>query len=366
MKILYIVTVGGTIGFFKSLIKDLIDNGSVVDIACGEPERVPSCFNEWGCFVYPIDCSRLPIKNGNIKAIKQIKEIVEKEKYDIVHCHTPIAAAYTRLACKSLRKKNMVKVIYTAHGFHFYAGAPLMNWLVYYPIEKWLSRYTDVLITINNEDYFRAKKKFRAVRIEYVPGVGIDVDRFIPCTEGRERIRNEMGLSSERVVLLSVGELNDNKNHERVIRAIEGLDITYVIAGAGYLKERLELIAKELKVDVRLVGYRKDVKDFYNAADFYILPSKREGLNVSLMEAMACGLPCLVGRIRGNVDLIEDSLGGCLFNPLNEKDIRLAIEKELNNSCGQGAYNRVKIKSFCMNRIIHAMKSIYDDVSILI
>ena len=178
MKILYVTTIGITMTFFKQLIRELLDDGHTVDIICNEDnEKVPACYREWNCNIYHHSCSRFPLSKGNLQAISQIKNLVSENQYDIVHCHTPIAAMCTRVACKKLRKEGL-KVIYTAHGFHFYKGAPMLNWLVYYPIEKICSFWTDVLITINQEDYELAKHKMRAKKVEYVSGVGIDVDKF--------------------------------------------------------------------------------------------------------------------------------------------------------------------------------------------
>ena len=312
--------------FFKSFIKELINKGNIVDIATNENNgdtAVPECYREWGCRVFNISCSRSPFKIGNIKAIKEIRGIVQDNGYDIVHCHTPIAAFCTRLACKSFRKKG-TKVLYTAHGFHFYKGAPLKNWLVFYPIEKMCSRWTDVLITINTEDYALAKKSFWAKRTEYVPGVGIDT-AFFSEKRDRQKIRKEFGIPDNRFLLLSVGELNSNKNHEAVIKAISGLDITYIIVGKGDLFDYLKDLAEKVGSNVILTGYRSDVVDFYATADAYILPSKREGLNVSLMEAMASGIPCLASNIRGNVDLISDD--ELLFDPNKITSIRHSINR---------------------------------------
>ena len=162
MKILYVTTIGSTMNFFKSFIGELISEGHTVDIACNNSKSpVPEIYSDWGCNIYPISCTRSPMNKGTVKAISELKKIVAENKYDIVHCHTPIAAMCTRLACKDLRK-NGVRVIYTAHGFHFYNGAPKKNWLMYYPVEKICAKYTDTLITINKEDYEFAKKKMKA------------------------------------------------------------------------------------------------------------------------------------------------------------------------------------------------------------
>ncbi len=179
--------------FFKEFIARLIQDGHAVDIATCESEtsKVPVCYREWGCVVHQISTSRSPLDRGNLTAIKQIRQIVQQNKYDLVHCHTPVAAACTRIACKPLRKDGL-KVFYTAHGFHFYKGAPLKNWLLYYPIEKICAHFTDVLITINQEDYALAKQKLRAKRLEYVPGVGIDVHKFADIQVDRQMKRDEI------------------------------------------------------------------------------------------------------------------------------------------------------------------------------
>lgn len=313
MNILYITTIGVTMGFFKSLIRALLDAGHTVDIATNEnggETPIPICYREWGCKVYPISCSRSPLNKGNLAAIREIREIVQKGNYDIVHCHTPIAAACTRLACRKLRKTG-VKVIYTAHGFHFYTGAPLKNWLLYYPVEWLCARWTDVLITINKEDYERAKKHMHAKCVEYVPGVGIDTKRFMNASVDRAAKRREIGVPEDATLLMSVGELNENKNHSVVIKALAKINdknVHYAIAGVGPLKDALEALAKSLGVgeQLHLLGYRPDVPELYKAADICVFPSIREGLPVAVMEGMAAGLPFVAADNRGTRDLLTD------------------------------------------------------------
>lgn len=365
MKVLYITTVGGTMSFFCSIVKLLLDLGNQVDIATNENEGktpVQDCFRTWGCKVYHISCDRAPLNIGNIRCIGEITKIVSNNKYDIVHCHTPIAASCARIACNRFRKNQGLKVFYTAHGFHFYNGASITNWFLFYPIEKILSFYTDVLITITREDYKRAKKKLNAKKTVYIPGVGIDVKKFKSSQSGRIKVRTELGLSDHQTMILSVGELNDNKNHEAVIRAIKGLNLVYVIVGKGKLKNRLERISNEENVDVRLMGFRNDVADFYSAADLYVLPSIREGLNVSIMEAMASGLPIACSRIRGNVDLI-DSQGGLFFNPYSIDSITCAIEKLIVSDKNQMAtHNSNKVKQYDIDIINRRMCTIYNSI----
>ncbi len=369
MKILYVTTVGITMSFFKSFIAELKNSGHEVDLACNDSlYPVAECYREWGCKLHTLSCRRSPFNFGVLKAIKEIKSLVKKEQYDIVHCHTPIAAMCTRLACAGQRKKGL-KVIYTAHGFHFYKGAPKKNWLIYYPIEKICSYFTDVLITINKEDYALANKKFRAKKVVYVPGVGIDVDKFRNCDVLKEEKRKAIGIPEDATLFLSVGELNANKNHASVIRAIAVMEdegIHYAVAGDGDLKDYLLALSKELGMEqrVHLLGRRSDVAELYKAAECYVHPSFREGLPVAVMEAMAAGLPVAASRIRGNVDLIDEK-GGVLFSPHSVDVCRCAIQSLLKEDLLQmGNHNQEKIKDYSQEKIHEMMLSIYLDKGI--
>ena len=362
MRILYTTTIGGTMRFFKELIRELIDEGHIVEIATNENKGetpVPPYFKEWGCRIIQVPWSRSPLDYNNVKAIKKLKAHINQKSYDIIHCHTPVAALCTRIACKGERK-NGTRVFYTAHGFHFYKGAPIKNWILFYPIERVASHWTDVLITINTEDYALAEDKMKARKIVYIPGVGFEKDK-IGNRNGKAKIRKEFNISQDAFVLLSVGELNDNKNQSKVIDAVDSLNITYLIVGSGVnqriLRQKIE--DKSLGDRVKLAGQRMDIADFYAAADGYILPSFREGLNVSLMEAMANGLPCLVGDIRGNRDLI-DVHGGFMFDPSSTESIRKAISELLDSNCDQlGKYNMKKIELFAMDINNKKMEELY-------
>ena len=270
---------------------------------------------------HQIDFSRSPLSRATVKAYKQIRNVIETGKYSIVHCHTPVAAMCTRLACRKARKQG-TKVFYTAHGFHFYKGAPLKNWLLYYPVEKYCARLTDVLITINKEDYALAQKKLKAKRVEYVPGVGVDLTKFGQVTVEKAEKRKELGVPEDAILLLSVGELNKNKNHETVIRAVAELpetNVYYFIAGKGDLREHLQSVIDEagLTERVKLLGYRSDVAELYRAADVCVFPSHREGLGLAAIEGMACGLPLLVSDNRGTREFCVDGVNGFICSPLD-------------------------------------------------
>lgn len=343
MKILYVTTVGCTMNFFKNLIKQLIDEGHTVDIATNETEYpVDNCYKEWGCKIYPISCTRSPFNKGTFTAISEIKQIVADNKYDIVHCHTPIAAMCTRLACKKYRK-NGGKVYYTAHGFHFYKGAPLKNWLMFYPIEKVCSYLTDTLITINQEDFNFAKKHLNAKNTEYVPGVGIDTAYFANTNVSKQEKRAELQIPEDAILLTSVGELNDNKNHQIILHAMSQLnnkDIYYVIAGVGENADNLLNLAKELNLEnnFKLLGYRKDVAEIYKASDICCFPSIREGLPVAVMEAMAAGLPVISGDNRGSRDLCKNSVNGFLCSPFSDVEFATAINAIISDT---NLYNKI-------------------------
>lgn len=316
------------------------------------------------CKVIQIDFSR---KISNIKkqiqSIKQVKKAL-KTDYDLIHCHSPICAAITRLLAKKKRKSGTT-VIYTVHGFHFYKGAPLKNWLIYYPIEKFCSYFTDTLITINHEDYELAKRKMKAKQIEYVPGVGIDVEKFKNTVIDKVTKRREIGLPVESFLLISVGELNENKNQKIVIKAMAQLNnpnIHYMIAGKGPMKDPLLNFAAQLGVSdqLHLLGFREDVAELYKAADVNIFPSIREGLPVALMEAMASGLPCVASNIRGCNDLLDEN-GGSLFDPYSESSCKEAIEKILNSDLQKmGTYNLDNVKKYSTDTINQIMKAIYE------
>ncbi len=303
---------------------------------------------------------RNPFHPANIGAFFRLKRLINSEQFDLIHCHTPVGGVLGRLAAAKARRRG-TKVLYTAHGFHFYKGAPLINWLIYYPIEKLCARLTDLLITINREDFELACAKLRAKRVEYVPGVGVDMSSFTPSKEGRGQMREALGVPESATVLLSVGELNANKNHETVIRAIADTDVYYIIAGAGDRQTRLQQLIDEtgLSSRVKLLGYRSDIAELCRAADVYALPSLREGLNLSLMEAMACALPVVCSRIRGNVDLIDPE-GGVMFDPRSARECRQAIQAVMGGDMPRmGRHNLDKVREFSAERVSGIMRDLY-------
>lgn len=339
-KVLFVATVVKThiMEFHIPYLKMFKEMGWETAVAArNDYENPADCVIPYCDTYYNIPFERNPLKPGNLKAYKELKHIIDEGEYDIIHCHTPVGAMLTRLAAKQARKQG-TKVFYTAHGFHFYKGAPAINWILYYPVEKWLSRYTDVLITINKEDYERAKT-FKAGKVCYVPGVGIDLKKFqtnpIIRNEKRRWLCHEYDIPSSATVLLSVGEVNKNKNHRVVIEALGQLkrkDIYYVICGRGPLLDEYKELSRQYKIEeqVILAGYRTDVADFYKAADVFVFPSFREGLPVAVMEAMASGLPVITTRIRGSSDLVTEGENGLLVQPKDVAGFCNAINQYAN------------------------------------
>ena len=366
MKILYVTTIGRTMNFFQSFIKELANDGHSIDIVTNESNsQVPDYYRESGCRIFHADFSRSTLSSGNIRAYRQIKKLVADGGYDVVHCHTPVASAVTRLACGKFRKKTGLKVFYTAHGFHFYKGAPIKNWLVYYPLEWFCSFKTDTIVTINKEDYERAKKRLHAKSVEHTPGVGIDLDRFQNITVDRAKKRAELGIPEDAFMLISVGELNANKNHEVVIRALAQLkrpDIHYLIAGRGGLDAYLKQLAVDLGIGahVHLPGYRTDTTELFAVADVNVFPSKREGLGLAAIEGMAEGLPLVCADNRGTREYAsgydrDDFHGVCTSVEMYAEAIkRLADDRRLYeemSSIGPSVAERFSVEN--VNKILH-------------
>lgn len=308
-KVLFTATVDSHIlQFHVPYLKWFKEQGYEVHVATNGEKEIPYCDKK-----HIISFERSPIKINNLKAIKDLKKIIDKEKFKIIHCHTPMGSVVTRLAAKKTRK-NGTKVIYTAHGFHFFKGAPILNWLVFYPIEKWLSKYTDCLITINKEDYELAKKKFRTKQIEFVPGVGIEPEKFQfeMSEEEKNKLKERLGIKKDDFVLIQVGELNKNKNQIMLINVIKELikeykDIHLLLVGTGELEQfyKQEIEKNKLQENIHMLGYRKDVPQLLKISNVLLSLSYREGLPVNVIEGMFCGLPIIATNCRGNRDLIQ-------------------------------------------------------------
>lgn len=317
MKILYITTISPTINaFLVPHIKYLINQGHIVDVAT----NITDCLNEElidiGVRVFNVDFQRIPISFKNIKAYNQIKEIQNKEKYDVVHVHTPVASFIARYA---LRNENSIKIVYTCHGFHFYKGGSWINWTIFYPLEKIAAKWTDALITINSEDYEVASKfKLRNNgKISKIYGVGIEKEKYIIDCFDRSKYRNKLGIGVDDFVILVLAELNKNKNHRQLIEAMKLLkqeytNIKVIFAGTGPLEENIKKEIKKngLEDNISLLGWRNDVNALINSSDLVGLFSKREGLGKCLLEAMVCKKCVIATKTRGAREFVKSNING--------------------------------------------------------
>lgn len=311
-----------------------------------------------------IDFARSPFSTQTLVAYNQLKKLFANEHFDLVHTHTPVGSVLTRLAARKYRKLG-TKVIYTAHGFHFYEGSSKSSWLLWYPIERYMTRYCDMLLTINDEDYRRAKS-FACCEVRHVPGVGVDIKRH-----AKARDAHLIEHTKERdsyVRLLSVGDLNENKNHSVLLEMMTFLPSEYRldIAGEGPLRDMLLSKADELGLSERvsLLGFRNDIPDLLETTDIFLMPSKREGLPVSMLEAMASACVCVSSACRGSEDLLgEDSTlivhSGC---PQDYASVvkQYGDNPEERRVIGKGLFNRAK--AFSIENAVKAHAACYEEV----
>lgn len=345
------------------------EQGWQVDVAAKNDFNNPDdCIIPYCDHFYNIPFERNPLRFANLKAYKEVKKLIDKEQYDIIHCHTPVGGVVARVAAVKSRRAGKTKVAYTAHGFHFYSGASLINWLLFYPIEWLLARQTDLLVTMNSEDYGRAKK-FKAKKVASVNGVGLDLNRFVPIDEEEKtKIREKLHLSSEDIFAITVGNLIKRKNQTTLIEAIGKLKNSHLhlfICGDGQCLDELKVKAKKMGISkqVHFLGFRKDVEKLCGAADMFLFASYQEGLPVAVMEAMACGLPIVASKIRGNIDLIDDGKGGYLVHPPNAEEFAKAIEAVLMNRKKwqqMRTYNLKKIREYSKEKVMKQMAELYE------
>lgn len=292
-----------------------------------------------GVRIHHIDIARSPyVLNYNIKAYKQLVEIIKKYNICAIHCHTPVGGTLGRLMGWKFKKRNL-RVVYTAHGFHFYKGAPLMNNTVYYAAEKFLARYTDILVVINHEDYKNAKRLplKQGGRVYRIPGVGLDLQRFAPLSsEEKEAGRKKLGIGETDCYIVSVGELNENKNQGIILKALaqmkaEGKDISHIkygICGTGFYEERIQKQIQDLGLveNVTMYGYCRNVPEILGCADVSVFPSIREGLGMAGLEALAMGIPLLATNNRGTREYLHPGENGYFCSSTDVKSWIRKIE----------------------------------------
>ena len=362
-KVLLVATVQSHIAQFHRPLANLLhDNGYEVHVAAkdnlAEKNGLQIDFAEK---IYNLPFSRSPKSKDNYFAYKQLKKILDTGEYDIVHCNTPMGGIVTRLAARTARKKG-TKVIYTAHGFHFYKGGPLKNWIFYYPIEKLFSRLTDILITITHEDYNLASKNFHC-RVEHMHGVGVDEKRYFPIDRVQKKVlRQKMGFDSTQKIILCIGELNETKNQSVAIRMMHKIreqypDALLLLAGNGPKRNYLEELIKQerLQDNVKLLGYVTNLQDYQHIIDIQVCCSKREGLPLNVVESMLSGNAVVATLNRGHRELIHDGENGYIVpqnNPttmaekvlalLNDENLKSRIETTAHKFAIKYGFNSIK------------------------
>ncbi len=379
-KVLIVASVVSFIEWFNKENVEYLKNDlkCEVHIACNfdymedtNVERTQKYINkitDEGVILHNILFARSPFGKGNKQAYRQLKKLINEEHFDLVHCHTPTVSIMTRLAAKTARKEGTV-VMYTCHGFHFHNAAPLKNWILYYPVEKMLSRNCDYLVTINREDFNRARK-FHCKNVRYIPGVGVDLTKIKNTKIDRSEKRKSIGVPSDKILILSVGEMIERKNHEVIIRALGELkdpNIYYAIAGKGPLKEYLENLAKKMSIEDRVLflGFRTDIYELYHIADISAFPSKIEGLGIAGIEAMAAGIPIVSSNVHGILDYVVDGETGYTVAPNDVDGFANAIKKLAGNSELRVAMKDKCIKAvepFDLKNALKEMWNIYNEI----
>lgn len=366
-KVLYITTVSRTVNaFLVPHIEMLLDEGYKVDIATCIDKPINEKLIQRNIEVFNIPFARNPLHPGNLKAFKELIKIQKKEQYDIVHIHTPVASLFGRLL--KLRYPKL-KTIYTAHGYHFLKGGPKIGWLVYYPIEKVMAKFTDITITINQEDYEITVNKLKPKKTYLMNGVGLDLSQYkiLPEKDNLKK-RQELGLAEDDFVIIMIAELNENKNQIQLIRAMELLKDKYpnikaLLVGEGHKLSELqqEVIQRGLKDKIQFLGFRTDINELINVANLGVLLSYREGLPRNLMELMACGKRLVVTDIRGCRDIVCDNTVGRLVNIDDFRGTAMAIESYYQNPKQMFETNH-KIGDYEIKSIQEELKNIFSSI----
>lgn len=353
-KVLIVATVIEHINSFHlPYIKQLSNDGFLVDVVSnGGVENV--YVNQ----SFSIPFSRNPLSLNNFKAYRAAKCIIENGNYDVIYCHTPIASALVRIAAKN----QSSKVIYTAHGFHFYKGASIINKVVFYNIEKHCAKYTDVLITMNDEDFessinFKLKENGKHIKMN---GIGFSPR---PVIRQRNEIRTELSIPEDAIVLTCVAEFSKGKNHRMLIelmKRFKSQEVYLVLCGRGRTLDDIKAMVKECELSNKVIfaGYRNDITDILNASDIFVFPSMREGLPVAVMEAMQERLPVVGNKVRGVRDLIDERKGGILVCPRSksiEEDYYNELLELIHSSSLRkeyGDYNHNKVQKYEINTVL--------------
>lgn len=376
-KVLFVTTISGFLPQFeKNDVSILKEMGFEIHYASNFKNPVyafnEKALKEQGILLHHIDIAKNPAKAlVNLHTVRQLKKIIQEHKIDLVHCHNPMGGVTARIAAACSDKKPYI--IYTAHGFHFYKGASVVNWLLFYAAERFLARYTDRIITINQEDYMRAGQ-FRLKKggsVHQIHSVGVDDRRFAPHKEIAGEKRREIGIPQEAFHIVTAAELNKNKNQKVIIEALAQLqnqNIHYSICGRGANEASLKQLVshKQLSERVHFLGYRTDMEEILQTADCFAFPSHREGLGVAAIEALLCGVPLIAADNRGTREYAREGVNGIVCDAKNADGFAAAINRlysdrtERNKMAEQC---RVTAEKFTIREVEQTMRRIYRDAA---
>lgn len=337
--------------------------GAIVECVCAKTGKWFDDIVAKGIVCHEIGFKRNPFKFANFKAYRKLVKLQKEKDYDIIYCQQPVGGMMGRLIGKKFKKK----VFYTAHGFFFFNGCPLKNKLLYKNAEKFLAKYTDVLVTINDEDY-EVAKTFKAKKVYKISGIGLPLDKFKQVEFDKDAFKKELGIEKDEKIVLTVAEMIKRKNYPTLLRAVANLKyekFKYIICGCGVLDEKLKKLVKKLGIEdkVLFLGYRKDIPKIMQIADVFMLCSFMEGLTMAIMEAMNMGLPVLTSDARGNRDLIDDGKGGFVCPCEDVQMITEKLKLLLDNGVLRnefGTYNKLKVKKFSLENVEKELEEIYN------
>ena len=362
-KVLFVSHTANFSKFNRPFMRWFMEQGYEVHYASAGEEPVLDCHRH---FTIPLE--RSPYSWNNVKACRMLQKIIRQERYQLIHCHTPMGGVVARLAAREARRQG-AKVLYTAHGFHFYQGAPWVNWVLYYTMEKLLSHWTECIITLNEEDYQLACRHFHT-QVVKIDGVGVSLRRFHPLSlQEKLALRQTFHLSQEDFVLVYVAEFIVRKNHRFLLESLNTLrreipHLKVLLAGNGLLLDEMGRLARDLQVEdlVQFLGYRRDVEKLYQIADAAISTSTQEGLPINVVESMASGLPVVCAKIRGQTDVIQPGRNGYLYDLGDRAGMEQSIcalyqRPQLRQE--MGIHNLQDVQRYSLEHALQNMEGIY-------
>jgi len=368
-KLLFVANVAKEhiVKFHLPTIRKFKEEGWQVDVACFNDAKVRYCDRQ-----FDVSWNRSPFSIGTFKGILEIAKITKENHYDLVYCHTPVGGLVARLGARHARK-NGTKVIYTVHGFHFFKNAPKKNWLIYYPIEKYLSHYCDAIFTVNEEDYQLAKEKFINTEVRLIPEVGIDFKRLDlkDPSMTRKNYRLQLGIPENAFVMIYVAELIPNKNQEMLLNALKllrdkGYDVYLILAGPDHYDGHIQKLTVDMQISdyVKILGWRNDVGELMYTADVCTASSIREGFGINLIEALYCGLPVVATNNRGHLMALKNGQNGLLVETDDYQKMAEYVEQLMTDKTFKDRYSHVDVQEYEADLVADRIyKTVMEEIS---